>query len=346
MPAPDGGFLGRVLGAACYPARGTGPLGRAIGLLARASRRAAVLVCDPLVTHRCGRFVIELPLSHRLPSYRWLFPDYDGALGRLAAAVWRHHPDSSVVDIGANVGDSAAIIRSSCPAPMLCVEGDARFFALLERNARALGPRIVLERTLVGAAAGTLAARLASRGGTARIVAAEGAPGLVVEPLDAILARHPELPPPRLVKCDTDGFDLPIVEAGMPLWERLRPTLFFEYDPAFQSATDPRALWDALAGIGYDRILVWENTGDFLLSLGTGARDRLEEIHEFYRGRASLRYADLAVFHRDDGALADEVREGELRHFRSARRDPGQNLGSVSSSDRSSAESDRSPTSR
>lgn len=57
-------------------------------------------------------------------------------LGRVAARIWRKYPQMVAVDVGANIGDTASIIRSGCPAPIICFEGDRTYEALLaERHA-------------------------------------------------------------------------------------------------------------------------------------------------------------------------------------------------------------------
>jgi FkbM family methyltransferase len=274
---------------------------------------------DPLVPFRHGSFDLDVPLSHRLPIYRALFPEYDLALGRLAAAVWKERPGCSMIDVGANVGDSAALLRSACPAPLLCIEPDERFFAILCRNAARLGGTVVPERVLVGKDASRVHGRLASSGGTARMVADRDAPPIPTLSLEEVLRRHPELPSPGLVKIDTDGHDATILSASGGLWARARPVIYFEYDPAFDPSWDPAPLWDLLAAAGYARILVYDNLGEFLLSLPISDRIALSDLHAFYSGRGNLRYADLCLFHADDAELADRFRRSEIAHFADAR---------------------------
>ena len=43
------------------------------------------------------------------------------------------------VDVGANIGDTAAIIRSVCPAPIVCIEGDEMIGRVLNENLYMLG---------------------------------------------------------------------------------------------------------------------------------------------------------------------------------------------------------------
>jgi len=275
-------------------------------------RRMVVATADPLVRFKIGRFELLLPLAHRLPLYRRAHPLYDAAIGRLAALVHEKYPPAFVVDIGANVGDTAAIIRSESPAPLLCIEGDERFFALLEQNARGLGPAVHLEKALVGGAADTVTGSLQSRNGTARVVSS-GSGSITLITLEQILDRNPNLRPLGLVKIDTDGFDCPIVESNLGLWEKLGPVLFFEYDPAFYPGWDPLPMWEGLARAGYEQVLVLENTGEYTLTVNLHDRLSLEDLHARYMGWSHGRYADVAVFPVRDADLAGYFRVGEQR---------------------------------
>lgn len=288
------------------------------GAAARLARSALVAAGDPLVRCAVGDFSLELPLSHELPRYLASFPGYGSNIGRLARAVARKYPAAGVIDIGANVGDTAALVRSACAAPVLCVEGDARFFAILERNARRIGG-LHLERAFIGARDESLAARFESRNGTGRIVPSrEGQ--LRTEPLEAVLARHSRFPEPRLLKIDTDGADCAILDANLPLLARLKPALFFEYDPAFLGeGYAPVPFFARLSEAGYEFALVYDNFGDLLVSTGLDRPAVLEDLHHYFSGRGSRRYADLAIFHAADRSLGEAFRREELLHFKAAR---------------------------
>lgn len=282
------------------------------GRLAVLLRKIVVAAGDPLLRFRIGRFDVLLPLSHRLPDYKRIFPLYDTALGRLAALVQAKYEGAAMVDVGANVGDTAAVIRSEVAAPLLCIEGDERFFALLEQNALGLGPNIFLERAFVGGTPAVVRSSLKSQWGTARLV--ESCSGQVeLSSLEQVLSRHPGLPRPSLVKIDTDGFDCLIVQGGVRLWRELKPVLFFEYDPAFYPGWDPFPMWDALSAADYDQAIVLDNTGSYQLSADLRDRVALEDLHLRYSGWNHQRYADLAVFHARDRDIAGMFRDSELR---------------------------------
>ena len=266
--------------------------GRAWLKLAIEARRALVRLGDPSVRHAVGAVQLELPLSHQLPFYRRDHLHYDRAIGRIARLL-----GGPVVDVGANVGDTAASIRAETDVPVLCVEGDERFFALLERNAAALGD-VELERALVDAPA---RGRVERAAGTARVV--PGHDPLASKPLEEVLRDHPRFERPALLKLDTDGMDVPILLGNLELLERLRPALFFEYDPHL--GAEP-VVFERLAEIGYARMLVYENTGELhrASELGTWP-------HAAYEGHGGARYADVCAL--PEGDLAARVEAAELR---------------------------------
>jgi FkbM family methyltransferase len=255
----------------------TTTVGRARLKSAIQARRVLVRFGDPTVRYRVGAVELELPLSHELPFYRKDHSLYDTRIGPLAREL-----DGPVVDVGANVGDTAALIRAETDVPILCVEGDMRFYALLERNASHLGD-VELERSFVE---GPERGRVERGAGTARVVA--GGDELPAKPLTMILEEHPRFAQPALLKLDTDGFDVSILEANLELLERLRPVLFFEYDPALGARPE---VFDRLRQVGYARAEWYENTGKLAATVWLP-----DHLHDAYVGHGGARYADVCVF--------------------------------------------------
>jgi len=275
---------------------------------------------DPPIRYTIGGKTLSLPVSHDLPYLLAQHPDYGGQLPRLARLLVEETPDAAFVDIGANVGDTAALLREACFAPVLCIEGSPAFFPFLEENLRAIGPDLVAEKTLIGSGSDRLPGQLSHQHGTAGLSPDPSGGSLPAETLDAVLARHPRFSSPRLVKIDTDGLDCPIVLAHLPLWKRIRPVLSLEYDPFFADPRAPQsAIFERLRELGYDRVAVHENIGDYLLTLRLDDRAALEDLDAWLTGRGGLRYADLTFFHRDDAELAERFRRGELAHFAARR---------------------------
>ncbi|MFZ3211891.1 MAG: FkbM family methyltransferase [Terriglobales bacterium] len=292
---------------------------------ARSGWRALLNCCDPLVRYQLEGMELWIPLSHRLPHSRRACPQCVSNLGRIAAQVSAHRPDFTLVDVGANVGDSVAILRSRAHFPILCVEGEPRFFSILQLN-MAGQEDIELENTLVGRATETLPGRVESKRGTARVI---GDPGgrqtLHFKTLADILHDHPRFSRPGMIKLDTDGMDSLIVRSALPLLAELKPVLFFEYDPYFMGLQGEEGLplFEDLRRAGYGSALVYENNGDYLLALDLADRALLEDLDAFYRGRSGERYCDICVFPEHDSELCGKVRSSELEFFRQLRGSQG-----------------------
>ena len=62
----------------------------------------------------------------------------NGALGRLVTLAYGTYPDLAVIDVGANVGDTAAVIKAGADVPVFCIEGDPQIYPILQRNTRRL----------------------------------------------------------------------------------------------------------------------------------------------------------------------------------------------------------------
>jgi FkbM family methyltransferase len=251
-------------------------VGRARLKAAIEARKALVRLGDPIVRHRIGAIDLELPLSHQLPFYRHDHPEYDRPLARVARDL-----GGAVVDVGANVGDTAAAIREASDVPILCIEGDDRFFALLSRNATRLGD-VELEHAFVDAPARATVRRGA---GTARLEPGTGE--VRTKALSEVIDDHPRFSRPALLKLDTDGMDLVILRANVDFLARARPVVFFEYDPHL--GAEP-TIFQLLRDAGYRRAEWFENTGTIARTVELPAH-----LHERYVGHGGARYADVCV---------------------------------------------------
>src|ERR1700743_1015316 len=94
---------------------------------------------NPLIRYEVDGHQLLMPLSHNLPLYRKHNADYSSNLGRIALQIANFHPGASAIDIGANIGDSVAIIRGQCSMPVLCIEGDPEFLRILRSNQPVIG---------------------------------------------------------------------------------------------------------------------------------------------------------------------------------------------------------------
>lgn len=79
-----------------------------------------------------------------LPIYQTQYQMYDRFvpyLGMLADKKRKDSPLSWILDIGANVGDTAVALIKHTDAKVLCIESDKYFFTILRRNLKNLGKK-------------------------------------------------------------------------------------------------------------------------------------------------------------------------------------------------------------
>jgi FkbM family methyltransferase len=288
-------------------------------------RRLILRSSDPLVRYDLNGIKILVPLSHELPLYRKEFPQYSLNVGRIAHYVARKYPDLKFIDIGANVGDTAAILRGFSRFPILCIEGNKKFFAIMQHNLTSFKDDVYCAYSFVGPATGLFKGMVHSEGGTAFLVENQNtSEEIEVRSLDDILNGYSLFRASKMMKIDTDGFDSRILISEKNFLSQAKPVIFMEYDP-FSSeryGDDCFLVFDMFRTIGYESIMVYDNCGDYLLTAGLDNRQLLEDIHHYYIGRGSRRYADICVFHRDDADLARTIRSAEIAFFDQFRKTP------------------------
>lgn len=287
----------------------------AFDALAALRRAVVALLGDPAVTYVLDGTTLLLPLSHELPMIRRHLPDYSRNIARIAAALAEKHPGMSMVDIGANIGDTVAIVRRLARFPILCIDGDPLYYALLVQNTGALGD-VCHVNAYIGEASTTLHATAGRHGGTGGMTAdPAGTATIRTRSLASVLGDDPAFHAPRLVKIDTDGFDTRIVKGAIDFLAQARPVIFMEYDPHLFAANDPDGfgVFALLREAGYSDALFFENTGPFLARVRLDDAETLEDLHAHYSGRGGRAYCDVCVFPPAEADVMQAVRRGELR---------------------------------
>lgn len=274
---------------------------------ARTLRRAVRSLAPDREVRRVVHGVeLRLPWSHRLPDYVGVHPTYGANIVDLAQALAAREPRRlQVLDVGANVGDTALQILARVDARVLCVEGDPYWLDWLERNVAAES-RVVVEPSLVSVDDDATLTPV-RRGGTTRFEAAESTGSARVRTPAELRASHPDFAGLRLIKCDTDGFDVPLVPALAAAWAESTPVVFFELDHRLTrlAGHDPASVWPALSDLGYAEAGVWDNHGRALFR--APLKDMPARSALLDRPSRDWDYWDVAVVHGSDEAGADAL---------------------------------------
>jgi FkbM family methyltransferase len=282
--------------------------------LFRGLRRLRLLISDPRVTFSLRAYNLRVPLSHELPFYRRHFADYAANLGRVSFYARQKYPDLTMIDVGANIGDSVAIVRSYGDIPVLCLEGEPRFFRLLKENTCNL-PTVEIEQIFIGAP-GDQISSIDANGGNAQVLLGQTRSRASICTLSEALARHPRFSAAKLLKIDAEGFDCRIIASDANLLKKTKPILFFEYYPKCAELIGQKAfpVFTTLSSLGYSMILIYQNLGRYFISLTLDQQDALQDLHHFISDLGG--YFDVAAFHEEDLEIAINIRAAEYANRR------------------------------
>ncbi|MCQ1571709.1 FkbM family methyltransferase [Neorhizobium galegae] len=243
-----------------------------------------------------GGVEILLTPDHQLPKYQSKHALYDRFLPILASIL----PDdgSWIIDVGANVGDTAVALAQNCKNPILSVEGDPEFYSLLQQNIQHLERRVTPVQALVGT--GRIAGNLVQDGTTARRKESGNAPTIS---LDEVIKTH-ALGTVSLLKTDTDGYDADIIRSAPGMLEASRPLIFWENE--FQSKDQLDELesgYGFLSSLGYEKIWIFDNFG-FPILIGVGF-DALRQLNSYVHAMMVMK-APQTIFYTDVLAATPE----------------------------------------
>lgn len=256
-------------------------------------------IADPIIQWNYHGQVIGLNLSHDLPFNLKQYPTYSQNLGQVASIIAQKYPSFSVIDVGANVGDSAAIVQHRVKSPVLCIEGNPKFLPLLRKNSEHLF-QISIEASFVGE--NITKVKPVNQLGTAYLE--EDANGLSIATISSVIEKHPAFANAKLLKIDTDGFDNKIIRGAAQFLKQSKASIFFEYDPFYlakqhEMGTD---IFDFLVDLGYHKWVVFDNFGRYLMTLTQNDKHLFVNLHQYFNQNGTV-YMDLWVIHEQDSML-------------------------------------------
>jgi FkbM family methyltransferase len=268
-----------------------------------AARWPLVKLGDPIVRYEMAGRMLRVPISHDLPVIRLLFPEYGVPFRKLVRLTIQKYPRKAMVDVGANVGDTAAIMLAEGVHKVLAIEPSAKFRRLLTQNA----PEVTVSPALLGPPGYAL---IDERHGSGRAVPGTG----VATQLLSDVAED-DFSAPSLVKLDTDGMDQAILLADLEWLSDSLPVLFVEFSPdLIPEQRDGARFFPALRDAGYRHIVVFDERGRYLVSVAPGDERIVEDVFTHFVGGGNRHYADLAMFPERDADIWMDLRSSFVQH--------------------------------
>ncbi len=242
-----------------------------MGKAAKYIRKIKHLFCVPIF-YQIGSYKLKLPASHTLPVFKSQFKRYDEPLAEVANWLGRNMPDKVIVDVGANVGDTAAYIRSHCENTILAIEAHPSFLPYLQENASQL-PNVIIADTYLSDNSKEAIKVNQTSGGTASIAKAGSnitTIGSVSTLSEVLLDKKITSKQLGLIKSDTDGYDFKILLSAFSTISEANAIIYFEYDLSFYTTAsdDGLALVHQFFQAGYE-LIIYDNFGNPLGSATT-----------------------------------------------------------------------------
>jgi FkbM family methyltransferase len=271
------------------------------------------------LTIQVGRYSIQIPTESRLSGrYAYDRPQQPLELGRLTSVVKKKFSSLAVIDVGANVGDSACIIKTSEEVPILCIEGDEYIFGFLQKNL-AQFQNVTARKLFLGETTKEIRASFEKSDWNPTLKPDESSSRVVnLTSLDDFIFREPGWQAFRLVKIDTEGFDCSIIRGATNFLRTVHPVIHFEYnrenmDPIGEPGIPTLML---LSDLGYSQLAVHDHYGRFFCSTRLSEKNFIKELHDYVGPDCVVHHCDITAFHASDSDLAAEFCEIERRERR------------------------------
>ncbi|MEH2286202.1 MAG: FkbM family methyltransferase [Nostoc sp.] len=270
-------------------------LSNQLDVLLKQEKQLKYQLSENFIIYYIKEISISLPYDHALPHYQKRFRLYDKFIGVIA----KYLPNNQdfVVDIGANVGDTTALLLQYCLNPIICIEADDEFFGIMERNLSEYNQRIILVNSFVSGN-NFKNVELVKNSGTARAV--ESKTKIVKSDSLESIIKNSNFGKCILIKTDTDGFDFEILLSSLSIIKEDRPILYWENEiSSLKDIELAKDLLNKLANINYTKYIVIDNFGNPLF-YGCSPQ-YLEQINKYlfnniYNENNTFYYIDIVAF--------------------------------------------------
>lgn len=259
--------------------------------------------------HVVAGLPLVLPPDHDLPFYQRRDVTYDAYAEVLVAELAAGAERMLVIDLGANVGDTAVACLGAAPnVDVIAVEGSPSFFPWLQRNTEAYGDRCRVVPSFVGPIAGVTDRGYIATGSSTGRFASKAEKGEAVDDFvtPAELLDGVDGYDQVTWKSDIDGLDIHVLVQHWDVIDSHCDTLWFEFDPpsTLGDRDDIGRLIDLLAASGRT-VEAYDNLGRRIVTLAAGAavatglRSLEGWLDEQRSGHITVPYLDLWAFSPD-----------------------------------------------
>jgi len=173
---------------------------------------------------------VHLPPEHALPKIKWEHPRYDTVLFKITKNLSKYFNDLHVIDIGANIGDTAiSMLNYGNAKKVICIEPCNYFYKILLKNGKDynleisncfINDNIDINLQISDDSRGNAVAEEKSQLSNTTLVRTLDDVFYTIEP-----RKRKKI---KLIKIDVEGYDINVINSGTKFILNERPIIFFE----------------------------------------------------------------------------------------------------------------------
>lgn len=271
---------------------------RAYGRLCGYVRQLILKAHDPSVEIKVGRRILVMSLSHEIPINMAWHVYYNTAIVRIAVFLRERHGYLTMVDVGANIGDTVSLTSDAVSGRFLCIEADEKYYQHLLINTEGID-NVHCVKALCDQAEDVSRISFDRAAGSSRVSEYGVGGNLIINKvtIDSLIKELTAFRETNFVKIDTDGYDYKVIRGCDRLIADNRPTFFFELAPMFLRDVDenPLSIFDYLLQRGYRIALFYDNVGYPVMALKTDETKWICQLVDYANRKGT--YFDVLIFH-------------------------------------------------
>jgi FkbM family methyltransferase len=260
-----------------------------------------------------GRDLV-MPAEHPVLPTVASFPLFNRPLGLAVAALPRTQKLLSIIDVGANIGETVAVMEEMSPnnCIFLCIEPEPELAEFCRRN-YAANERVIIREAFVGETRdATVVVEDDGRANPATKFCNDMS-GQKLRTLDDVVSDFVDRYGVDLIKTDTEGFDLTILRSAKAVLRRYMPALYFEWYPdlLWRIGERPESIFQFLREFGYRHWLFFTARGELHCELAEPTDRALAVLASVANSRSDIAYFD--VFSAPNETIARALTDSYLR---------------------------------
>lgn len=255
-----------------------------------------------VIDSKIGNYTLKAFKSCMGEKYMKMHPEYDRNFPTLAKFAREKYPNGVIIDIGANIGDTIAMLATyGVSNDIIAIEGEINYYRLLLENKKLFKNNIKTFNIFLGEKTEEVDAGLDIEKGTAKLIKSLREKTKVMS-FDDFYNKE-KFENVVLFKSDTDGYDLKVLKGAKDFLNNFKPIIFFEYDEYYFTLNSESGIeiFPVLYGLGYQKAIFYDNYGRFLISIDTNSFNHIEQLTRYIKNRkGKIDYYDIALFAEKD----------------------------------------------